>query len=155
MRLPDEQEERGSGAAVMGSIAVVSVLILIILAVVFMSNSPKKNSGRKNLQAEASPTPAEETVEFAEGAGDIESLYRENKLRSEDLGFWDLYEDRFPGTEVVAPTEEPEGEPPLMSPRRRSWQATESIFSSPTGTELRNGLKSARRFPCMITILPE
>ena len=33
MRLPDEQEERGSGAAVMGSIAVVSVLILIILAV--------------------------------------------------------------------------------------------------------------------------
>ncbi len=111
MRLPDEQEERGSGAAVMGSIAVVSVLILIILAVVFMSNSPKKNSGRKNLQAEASPTPAEETVEIAEGAGDIESLYRENKLRSEDLGFWDLYEDRFPGTEVVAPTEEPEGEP--------------------------------------------
>lgn len=111
MRLPDEQEERGSGAAVMGSIAVVSVLILIILAVVFMSNSPKKNSGRKNLQAEASPTPAEETVEFAEGAGDIESLYRENKLRSEDLDFWDLYEDRFPGTEVVAPTEEPESEP--------------------------------------------
>ena len=39
MRLPDEQEERGMGIPVIYTIVAVSVFILIILAVVFMSNT--------------------------------------------------------------------------------------------------------------------
>ena len=93
MRLPDEQEERGMGIPVIYTIVAVSVFILIILAVVFMSNT--RQSGReaaKNKDVEATPsaTPAKEG-ELAEGEADIETLYRENKLRAEDLDFWDMY----------------------------------------------------------------
>lgn len=112
MRLPDEQEDRGSGASVIGSIALVSFLILAVLAVVFISNRPKNNTGRNNLQAKATPTPQEETVEFAEGESDIESLYRENKLRSEDLEFWDMYKEKDLGPEVIIPTPSPSPESP-------------------------------------------
>lgn len=93
MRLPDEQEERGMGIPVIYTIVAVSVFILIILAVVFMSNT--RQSGReaaknKDVEATPSPTPAKEG-ELAEGEADIETLYRENKLRAEDLDFWDMY----------------------------------------------------------------
>lgn len=117
MRLPDEQEERGISTPVIGTIAVVSVLILIILASVFMSNS-KKNTDHGNDQAAAAQpeeTP-EDTMEFAEGQQDIESLYREHKLRAEDLDFWDMYEDKEPEaapeeTPLESPTPEPSHEP--------------------------------------------
>lgn len=117
MRLPDEQEERGISMPVIGMIAVVSILILIILAGVLMSNS-KKNSNRGNIQsaaAQPSETP-EKVMEFAEGQQDIESLYRENKLRAEDLDFWDMYEDNAPeavseATPFESPTPEPSHEP--------------------------------------------
>lgn len=118
MRLPDEQEERGISTPVIGTIAVVSVLVLIILAFVWMSNS-QKNTNRGNYQTDAAAQPEEtpeNTVEFAEGQQDIESLYREHKLRAEDLDFWDMYEDE--ATKVVpeetpleSPTPEPSHEP--------------------------------------------
>lgn len=117
MRLPDEQEERGIGTPVIVTIAVVSVLILIILAFVFMSNN-QKNTNRGNYQtaaAQPEETP-EDAMEFAEGQQDIESLYREHKLRAEDLDFWDMYEDKAPEavpeeTPLESPTPEPSHEP--------------------------------------------
>lgn len=117
MRLPDEQEERGIGTPVIVTIAVVSVLILIILLFVFMSNS-QKNTNRRNYQtaaAQPEETP-EDTMEFAKGQQDIESLYRENKLRAEDLDFWDMYEDKAleevpEKTPLESPVPEPSHEP--------------------------------------------
>jgi len=95
MRLPDEQDERGFSAPVMYTIVTVSVLVLIILAIVYSSNH--KKSGNRNLSnavATASPvaSPDTESPIFADGDKDIESLYKENKLRAEDLDFWDMYE---------------------------------------------------------------
>ena len=87
------QEERGMGIPVIYTIVAVSVFILIILAVVFMSNtrqSGKEAAKNKDVEATPSPTPAKEG-ELAEGEADIETLYRENKLRAEDLDFWDMY----------------------------------------------------------------
>jgi GH25 family lysozyme M1 (1,4-beta-N-acetylmuramidase) len=118
MRLPEEEEERGMGTPVIGSIAAVSVLILIILAVVYMSNMPK--SPDRN-QAQKTPAPSEDMTGIngedtdagmAKGdSGDVESLYRENKLRAEDLDFWDMYRDKE--TEIVeaSPTPSPEPSP--------------------------------------------
>ena len=95
MRLPDEQDERGFSAPVMYTIVTVSVLVLIILAIVYSSNH--KKSGNRNLSnavATASPvtSPDAESPIFADGDKDIETLYKENKLRAEDLDFWDMYE---------------------------------------------------------------
>lgn len=116
MRLPDEHEERGMGTPVIYTIVAVSVCILIILAVVFFSNSRQKSSGSsKNEQdiAVSSPTPTS-ALEFAEGQEDIEALYAEHKLRAEDLDFWDMYQDEsvlVEPTPTMSPTPEPTHEP--------------------------------------------
>lgn len=89
MRLPGEDEERGMGTPVIYMILAVSVFIVVILAVVFISNRETNNSRKKpGAAATATPTPQSEreTVEFAEGQKDIEQLYRENKLRAEEIG---------------------------------------------------------------------
>ncbi len=93
MRLPDEQEERGMGMPVIYTIVAVSAFILIILAAVFMSNTNRRGTGTaKNRQVEETPSPTpEEEIEFAEGEADIETLYKEHKLRAEDLDFWNMY----------------------------------------------------------------
>lgn len=112
MRLPDEQDERGMSTPVIYTIVVVSALILIILACVLISNN-QNNSNRTKLQNMPTPSPAEEresTVEFAEGQQDIETLYKEHKLRSEDLDFWEAYDKSEPVLAVEAsptPTADP------------------------------------------------
>lgn len=108
MRLPDEHEERGMGTPVVYTIVVVSVLILVILAVVFMSNTRHKGRNRTgNRTAQATPTATPEPeMEFAEGQEDIETLYKEHRLRSEDLDFWNMYQNDTPLVEAT-PTPEP------------------------------------------------
>lgn len=101
MRLPDEQEESGMSMPVIYAIIVVSALILIILACVLISNNQNKSNHANNLNT---PTPSptekkEDTMEFAQGQEDIETLYKENKLRAEDLDFWDMYDDQ--GTQLL------------------------------------------------------
>lgn len=110
MRLPGEDEERGMGTPVIYMILAVSVFIVIILAVVFISNREINNSRKKNnVAATATPTPESEreNVEFAEGQKDIEQLYKENKLRAEDLDFWNMYQDNTLIIEEAQPTESP------------------------------------------------
>lgn len=110
MRLPGEDEERGMGTPVIYMILAVSVFIVIILAVVFISNRETNNSRKKpNVAATATPTPEleRENVEFAEGQKDIEQLYKENKLRAEDLDFWNMYQDNNLIIEEAQPTESP------------------------------------------------
>lgn len=110
MRLPGEDEERGIGTPVIYMILAVSVFIVIILAVVFISNREINNSRKKNnVAATATPTPESEreNVEFAEGQKDIEQLYKENKLRAEDLDFWNMYQDNTLIIEEAQPTESP------------------------------------------------
>lgn len=95
MRLPDEDNERGISTPVIYTIVAVSALILIILAFVFISNN-QNNANRGTVQAKATPSPeksSEEEIGFPEGQKDIEALYKEHKLRSEDLDFWDMYQD--------------------------------------------------------------
>ena len=108
MRLPEEQGERGTGKPVVYTVLGVSLFILVILAVVFASNSGQKsnNQARRRVVASPSPTPERE-MEFAEGQEDIEALYKEKQLRAEDLDFWDMYQDN--GTLIVE--EEPEPSP--------------------------------------------
>ncbi len=110
MRLSDEQDERGFSTPVIYTIVVVSALILIILACVLVSNSKKTSRNNLNSQRiDAVPTEApDEEIEFAEGQKDIETLYREDKLRSEDLDFWNMYEKEEPVVEVEpTPTPKP------------------------------------------------
>lgn len=98
MRLPDEDNERGISTPVIYTIVAVSALILIILAFVFISNN-QNNANRGTVHAKATPSPeksSEEEIEFSEGQKDIEALYKEHKLRSEDLDFWDMYQDNEP-----------------------------------------------------------
>lgn len=90
-------------------VAAVSVIVLIILAVVLFSNTQRKNN-RDSLFAAATQAPTqspESTVEFAEGDSDIETLYREHKLRAEDLDFWDMYDH----TQVIVETPVPSTSP--------------------------------------------
>lgn len=110
MRLPGEDEERDIGAPVIYMILAVSVFIAIILAVVFISNREDRNSKKRpNAAAAATQTPesGRNNVEFAEGQKDIEKLYKENKLRAEDLDFWNMYQDNTLVIEEAQPTESP------------------------------------------------
>ncbi len=117
MRLPDEQEERGVGTPVIYTIVAVSACILIILAVVFFSNNRQQNNsrpvGETKATTSASPSPTTE-LEFAQGQEDIETLYREHKLRAEDLDFWNMYQDEkalVEETPAPSPSLEPSHEP--------------------------------------------
>lgn len=113
MRLPEEHNDRGMGTPVIYTIVAVSVCILIILAVVFFSNDRRGNSSsskKTENMADSSPTPEKE-MQFAQGQEDIESLYRENKLRSEDLDFWNMYQNEGTIVEVEKPTASPSPEP--------------------------------------------
>lgn len=98
MRLPDEQDERGMSTPVIYTIVVVSALILIILACVMISNN-QNNSNRLKAQTTPTQAPVEDMqgdIEFAEGQQDIEALYKDHKLRAEDLDFWDMYNESKP-----------------------------------------------------------
>ncbi|MCM1135945.1 MAG: hypothetical protein NC400_10270 [Clostridium sp.] len=108
MRLPEEQEERGMGAPVVYTILGVSVFVLAILGIVLISNTRKSGGSSARHYVVASPTlTPEKEMEFAEGQEDIEALYKENKLRAEDLDFWNMYQDS--GTVIMEekPTERP------------------------------------------------
>lgn len=110
MRLPGDDEDRGMGTPVIYMILAVSVFIVIILAVVFISNREDRNSRKRpNAAAAATQTPesGRNNVEFAEGQKDIEQLYKENKLRAEDLDFWNMYQDNTLIIEEAQPTESP------------------------------------------------
>ena len=113
MRLPDEYEERGSRSPVTYTIVVVSILILVILAVVFISNTGRRGRRQPGDRiVQASPTPsAEAELEFAEGQEDIEQLYKEGKLRAENLDFWGMYQNDPVLIEEAQPTESPEPTP--------------------------------------------
>lgn len=111
MRLSDgHEEERGMGMPVIYTIVGVSAVILLILAVVFFSNSQRNSGSQNRAYAVASPSPTpEEDLQQAEGEenGDIESLYRSHKLRAEDLDFWNMYQDGSVVVEEPEPTESP------------------------------------------------
>lgn len=111
VRLPDESDERGMGVPVIYTIMAVSVFILVVLGIVLVTNQEKPKNQKKNISvaATASPTPTKE-AEFAESQKDIETLYKENKLRAEDLDFWDMYKDDDPKVEA-SPTISPSPTP--------------------------------------------
>ncbi len=118
MRLPGEQEEKGISRSVIYSIVAFSLLILIILACVLVSNSKKKpvNSFERPENAFATAVPEEdpyqvvEEFDDTERPTDIETLYENGMLRAEDLDFWDMYDDNEP-IETPAPTKAPTPEP--------------------------------------------
>ena len=117
MRLSDERDDNGMGTPVVYTIVGVSAFIFLILAVVLLSNTNwggQGSAGNRNIQPSPSPTP-EETVEFAPGSEDLETLYREHRLRSEDLDFWDMYKEEenqlIEAVPTASPTPEPTHEP--------------------------------------------
>ena len=99
MRLPGEEETGRTGLPVIYTIVGVSAFVLILLFVLVQSNS-KQNSGSdyfKEMQQQQ-----QEEVEMAqlEATEPEESV---NKLRAEDLDFWDMYPvDEEENTESAA-----------------------------------------------------
>ncbi len=113
MRLPDERDDNGMGTPVVYTIVGVSAFILLILAVVLLSNTDFGGRGsdpNRIIQSSPSPTP-ELTAEFAPGQEDLETLYREHRLRSEDLDVWDMYNEDEDELIEAVPTASPSPEP--------------------------------------------
>ncbi len=122
MRLPDEQDERGFSAPVIYTIVTVSVLVLIILAIVYSSNNKKtvnRNSTKAAVSASPKSSPDTDSPIFADKDKDIESLYKENKLRAEDLDFWDMYQ-RDEAVVLETPSPTPTKTPELTDEQKAS-----------------------------------
>lgn len=86
MRLPGEEEPRGTGLPVVYMLVGVSAFVLILLLVLLQSNN-KKSSGSdyiKEIQQQREEVAAAE----AEAEQPEEPV---RKLRAEDLDFWDMY----------------------------------------------------------------
>lgn len=86
MRLPGEDESRGTGLPVIYMLVGVSAFVLILLLVLVKDNN-KKNNGSdyiKEMQQQQEEIAAAE----AEAEQPEESV---SKLRAEDLDFWDMY----------------------------------------------------------------
>ncbi len=88
MKLPGEEESRGMGFPVIYMIIGMSAFVLIILLAVFKSNG-NKNSGSEYFQKMQEQQEAEELAAIEAEAEQAEEP--EEKLRAEDLDFWDMY----------------------------------------------------------------
>ena len=86
MRLPGEEESRGTGLPVIYMLVGVSAFVLILLLVLVQSNS-KKNSGSEYIK-EMQQKREEIAAAKAEAEQPEETV---SKLRAEDLDFWDMY----------------------------------------------------------------
>lgn len=138
MRLPDEQEERGFSATVIYTIVTVSVLVLIIIGLVYASNN-QKPVGRKTAAAQATSSPdvseLSDEIVFSEENADIEALYKENKLRAEDLDFWDMYKKN---DAVTLATPSPDPKPtatPELTDEQKAQDGKHLKVSYKDGTE--------------------
>lgn len=99
MRLPGDNDERGMGMPVIYTIVAVSAFILIILVIVFVSNQkPNRPNRKSNMAVKATQAP---------GSGDSEQSNKDDKLRAEDLDFWNMYQDNSVIIEEAKPTESP------------------------------------------------
>ncbi len=137
MRLPEETEERGMGMPVIYTILTVSVFVLVVLGIVLVSNQNKSGNNKGNVgiaKTSPSPSPTAELT-FAEGQEDIESLYRENKLRAEDLDFWDMYQEDEPVVEAapsISPSPSPTHSP---SPEELAADGKHTLVINKKGEE--------------------
>ena len=87
MRLPGEEESGRTGLPVVYTIFGVSAFVLILLFVLFQSNSKKNSSSDyfKELQKQ------QEETALAEAEAEAVQEDTGRKLRAEDLDFWDMY----------------------------------------------------------------
>ena len=137
MRLPEETEDRGMGMPVIYTILAVSVFVLVVLGIVLVSNQNKSGTKKGNMgmvKTSPSPSPTAE-ITFAEGQEDIESLYRENKLRAEDLDFWDMYKEDEPVVEAapsISPSPSPTNSP---SPEELATDGKHTLIINKKGEE--------------------
>ena len=97
MRLSGDDEERSTGSMpVMYMILAVGVFILFILLVVYFTNgggrTPRRGTGSA-ARATQAPDVLEDGEETGEGGDDLDTLYKENRLRAEDLDIWNMYQD--------------------------------------------------------------
>lgn len=137
----NENKPRGPiGKMIIG----VSLGIMSILIIVFAVNNT--TTGKNNLkrsQMLAGPTATKEkttAVDVAEnytdadGNKDIERLYKDNKLRAEDLDFWDMYDK---GGQVISNGEPIEGDE--VSDRELLEGLSEEEIDAMMNTENRTG----------------
>ncbi len=118
--MPREPKDNRTGFPPIYVVAGVSVFILVILSVVVMSsdNSSRRLRGGADGTATASAVPSTGLTEsqsepqssgyqsdgsITSGNADIDRLYRENKLRVDDLDFWDMYSE--PDSTVIQDTD--------------------------------------------------
>lgn len=122
----DEQfnkEHRVFSGPIAMTIGVVSALVLLVLLVVLATNNT--TSGKNNLKntqmmsKDNAKTDEVTAVDIAKnytdqyGNKDIEQLYKDHMLRSEDLDFWDMYSNNRNSVVVVEPqtdSEDAEGD---------------------------------------------
>lgn len=120
---------RAFSSPVLITTGVVSALVLVVLMLVLVSNSA--GSGRNNLrnnallnpQTTSTPQSAEDVARSytdAYGNKDIEALYRDGKLRAEDLDIWDMYGD---GGRIIIHNEPVEEDNTLTAPESTTPEA--------------------------------
>ncbi len=100
MRLPGEEEQRSSGFSMVYTIVGVSLFVLLVLFAVMKSN--KGNEGSEYVkntleQQELEQAEAEAAQEAEQEGAALEET--EQKLRAEDLDFWDMYPVEEDGTD--------------------------------------------------------
>lgn len=128
---------RSFSGPVLVAIGVVSGLILVILLLVLATNNTNsgknnlKNTQMKNPQSTEAPQTAEDVARSytdAYGNKDIEALYRDGKLRADDLDFWNMYGDKS----SVIKSQDVESTPKALE---EESEEEESLKSTPDADE--------------------
>lgn len=88
-----DDEQRAFSMPVVIMTAVVSGIILVILLIVFATNKTSNKNPMLNpyLKNDLDKTNSTDNAYARTGDEDYEDLYREGKLRAEDLDIWDMY----------------------------------------------------------------
>lgn len=90
----ENEEDRGISAPVLYTmLAVAGILVIIVLIVLGQNSSGGKKTGVSVQKASPMPTENQKEFQFSESEKDLEAMYRNHELRSEDLDFWNLYRD--------------------------------------------------------------
>jgi len=138
-----ERETRSVNPRILGGIGIVSGIILLILLMVFISNDT--SSGKNNLKntemmsEKETPIPSKTAVDVALGNSGVPSSTsadtKDEKVRSEDLDFWDMYDGRH--TSIV------DNEPvptPIESEENQEMEVTEPSPSTEPESEYIDGV---------------
>lgn len=142
----DEDDEfnnshRSFSMPVIVTTAVVSGVILVILLIVLATNNTTsgknnlKNTQMKNKMNEEEVTGNTYDDLYGGDRSDYEKLYKEGRLRAEDLDIWDMYDGTRPAPQVIEHTDSDTDGNSDADASNEETAATETPSPSPTPEE--------------------